>query len=55
VNGTGKLNDANYPVQWLQAGDVVEMTIEGLGCLTNTIRKVDSDFSILDLKKKPLK
>ncbi len=55
LNGTGKLNDANYPVQWLQAGDVVEMTIEGLGCLTNTIRKVDSDFSILDLKKKPLK
>jgi fumarylacetoacetate (FAA) hydrolase len=53
LNGTGKLNDTNYPVQWLQAGDVVEMTIDGLGCLSNTIKKEDSDFSILNLKKKP--
>jgi fumarylacetoacetate (FAA) hydrolase len=52
LNGTGKLNDPNYPVQWLQDGDVVEMMIDGLGCLSNTIRKVDSDFSILNLKKK---
>lgn len=53
LNGTGKLNDANYPVQWLKDGDVVEMTISGLGCLTNTIKKVDTDFSILALKKTP--
>lgn len=52
LNGTGKLNDPNYPVQWLQDGDVVEMMIDGLGCLSNTIRKVDSDFSILNLTKK---
>ncbi len=52
LNGTGKLNDANYPVQWLQEGDVVEMTIDGLGCLSNTIRKDEDRFSILDLKKK---
>ncbi len=51
LNGTGKLNDPNYPVQWLQAGDVVEMTIDGLGCLSNTIRNGDTTFSILDLKK----
>ena len=51
LNGTGKLNDPNYPVQWLQEGDVVEMMIDGLGCLRNTIRKVDSEFSILELKK----
>ncbi len=51
LNGTGKLNDPNYPVQWLQEGDVVEMMIDGLGCLKNTIRKVDSEFSILELKK----
>lgn len=51
LNGTGKLNDPNYPVQWLQEGDVVEMTVDGLGCLSNSIRKVDSDFSILELKK----
>lgn len=37
LNGTGKLNDPNYPEQWLQAGDVVEMEIDGLGKLSNTI------------------
>ncbi len=51
LNGTGKLNDPNYEEQWLQDGDVVEMEIEGLGKLTNTIVKEDSDFSILSLKK----
>ncbi len=51
LNGTGKLNDPNYVEQWLQAGDVVEMTIDGLGKLSNTIVKEDSDFSILALKK----
>jgi fumarylacetoacetate (FAA) hydrolase len=30
---------------------VVEMAIDGLGHLSNTIRKVDTDFSILALKK----
>jgi fumarylacetoacetate (FAA) hydrolase len=51
LNGTGKLNDPNYTEQWLQPGDVVEMEISGLGRLTNTIKKVNSDFSILKLKK----
>jgi len=51
LNGTGKLNDPNYVEQWLQPGDVVEMEIEGLGMLKNTIVKEDSDFSILALKK----
>lgn len=51
LNGTGLLNDPNYKVQWLQDGDVVEMAIDGLGHLKNTIRKVDTDFSILALKK----
>lgn len=51
LNGTGKLNDPNYKEQWLQPGDVVEMEIDGLGTLTNTIVKEDSDFSILKLKK----
>ena len=52
LNGTGKLNDPNYTEQWLQPDDVVEMEIEGLGKLKNTIRKADTDFSILNLKKK---
>ena len=51
LNGTGKLNDSNYTEQWLQPGDVVEMEIDGLGKLTNTMVKEDSDFSILALKK----
>jgi len=51
LNGTGKLNDPNYPEQWLQAGDVVEMSIDGLGLLSNTIVKDESEFSILKLKK----
>jgi fumarylacetoacetate (FAA) hydrolase len=51
LNGTGKLNDPNYAEQWLQDGDEVVMEIEGLGRLVNTIKKVDTDFSILAKKK----
>ncbi|MCD0488464.1 fumarylacetoacetate hydrolase family protein [Pedobacter sp. MC2016-14] len=51
LNGTGLLNDPNYKVQWLQDGDIVEMKITGLGILNNIIKKADTDFSILALKK----
>lgn len=51
LNGTGKLNDPNYPEQWLKEGDVVEMEVEGLGRLINTIKKDEDDFSILSKKK----
>jgi len=51
LNGTGKLNDENYVEQWLQEGDVVEMEVEALGKLVNTIAKEESDFSILKKKK----
>lgn len=51
LNGTGLLNDKNFKPQWLQDGDVVEMEITGLGRLSNTIRKVDTDFSLLKMKK----
>lgn len=51
LNGTGKLQDAGYTEQWLQAGDAVEMEIEGLGKLSNTIVRENSDMSILALKK----
>lgn len=53
LNGTGKLNDPNYQEQWLKEGDVVEMEVDGLGLLQNTIVKEDSDFSILSRKKMP--
>ena len=51
LNGTGKLNDPTHQEQWLQADDVVEMEIEGLGILTNHITAAESDWSILNKKK----
>ena len=51
LNGTGKLNNPDYQEQWLQPGDVIEMEVEGLGVLTNTIVAEDSEWSILELKK----
>ncbi|MBU6324208.1 MAG: fumarylacetoacetate hydrolase family protein [Bacteroidetes bacterium] len=51
LNGTGKLNNPDYQEQWLQDGDEVVMEIEGLGRLVNTIRRVDTDFSLLRMKK----
>ena len=53
MNGTGKLNDANFQPQWLKEGDIVEMEIDALGTLTNNIVKEDGedDFSLLKLKK----
>ena len=52
LNGTGKLNDANYQEQWLKEGDVVEMEVDGLGILSNTIVREDSDMSLLAIKKR---
>ena len=51
LNGTGLLNDPSYKPQWLKDGDVVEMEIDGLGHLSNTIVAEKTDFSILALKK----
>ena len=55
LNGTGLLNNKDYKPQWLQNNDVVEMEITGLGKLSNTIKKVETDFSLLALKKMPAK
>jgi fumarylacetoacetate (FAA) hydrolase len=51
LNGTGKLNDPNYQEQWLKPGDIIEMEIDGLGTLTNSIVAEETDWSILKLKK----
>lgn len=51
LNGTGKLNDPNYQEQWLKGGDVVEMDVDQLGTLHNTIVAEESDWSILSKKK----
>ena len=52
LNGTGKLSDPNFKPQWLQPNDVVTLEIDMLGKLTNTIRAIDTDFSILKKKHK---
>ena len=51
LNGTGKLNDPNYKEQWLKEGDLVEMAIDKLGWLSNTIVRDEDNFSILNKKK----
>lgn len=51
LNGTGKLNDANYQEQWLKAGDVVELEVDELGVLSNTIIAEETEWSILTKKK----
>ena len=47
LNGTGKLQDPGYQEQWLQNGDVIELEIDELGVLSNTIVAEESDWSIL--------
>ena len=52
LNGTGKWKDPEHTEQWLQAGDVVELKIDGLGTLKNNIlAEPGTDYSILQLKK----
>ena len=51
LNGTGLLNDPQYPVQWLKPRDQVVMEITGLGSLQNIMQPVNSVFSLLELKK----
>jgi fumarylacetoacetate (FAA) hydrolase len=51
LNGTGKLNDPNYTEQWLKQDDVVEMEIDGLGKLSNTMVAEETEWSILNKKK----
>jgi fumarylacetoacetate (FAA) hydrolase len=51
LNGTGIRNDPNYREQWLQPADAVELEVEGLGVLKNTVIAEDTCHSILKLKK----
>ena len=52
LNGTGKLTDPEYKEQWLQENDIVEMEVDGLGILSNTIVREESDWSLLEGKKR---
>lgn len=51
LNGTGKFNDPDYLEQWLEAGDEIELRIEGLGKLKNNILAEPTEYSILQRKK----
>ena len=51
LNGSGKILDPNYKEQWIKEGDIIEMQIEGLGVITNKIIKIDTNHSLLKLKK----
>jgi fumarylacetoacetate (FAA) hydrolase len=51
LNGTGKLNNPDFQEQWLQEGDKIELEIDALGILENTIVRDEDDFSILSRKK----
>jgi fumarylacetoacetate (FAA) hydrolase len=51
LNGTGKLTNPDYIEQWLQPDDEVELEIECLGLLHNTIKKEQTEYSIFKLKK----
>jgi fumarylacetoacetate (FAA) hydrolase len=51
LNGTGKLNKPDYIEQWLQPNDEIELKIERLGLLRNTLKKEQTEYSILELKK----
>jgi len=51
LNGTKKLDDPNYVEQWLHSGDVVELEIDHLGKLSNTIIAEETDWSVLKKKK----
>ena len=46
LNGTNKLNNPNYKETWLKEGDLVEMSIEGLGQISNKITLEDSKYHI---------
>jgi fumarylacetoacetate (FAA) hydrolase len=51
LNGTGKLSDASYQEQWLQNEDVVELEVDELGILSNTIVAEETDWSVLSRNK----
>jgi fumarylacetoacetate (FAA) hydrolase len=51
LNGSAKLANPDYPERWLQAGDQVELEIDQLGKLHNTILRGEDDFSLLARKK----
>ncbi len=50
LNGTARLDNPKHKDQWLQPGDLVELEVEGLGVLSNTIARADSEHSLFKLR-----
>jgi fumarylacetoacetate (FAA) hydrolase len=50
LNGTGRRNNPSHHDQWLKEGDTVDLEIEQLGVLSNTIEREEGDWSILARK-----
>tara|TARA_B100000073_G_scaffold342944_1_gene346881 strand:+ start:1537 stop:2514 length:978 start_codon:yes stop_codon:yes gene_type:complete len=51
INGTKKRKDPEHKETWIKEGDIIEMEIDILGKIKNTIIKSTSNHSILKLKK----
>lgn len=51
LNGSAAMADPNHQPRWLHENDVVELEVTELGKLVNTIRRHDSEFSILARKR----
>ena len=51
MNGKNKRNNSSYEEKWLKEGDVIKMTIEKLGSITNKITSSKNNHSLLNLKK----
>ena len=51
LNSTAKLNETGTVEQWLQPGDEIELEIDGLGILKNTIGEEEEGYSLIELKK----
>ncbi|MEX0966929.1 MAG: fumarylacetoacetate hydrolase family protein [Bacteroidia bacterium] len=51
LNGTARLKNPEHEDQWLNDGDQVELEVEGLGLLRNTMEMEDTSYSIFQQKK----
>lgn len=51
LNSAGKSGSEISTTEWLQEGDVVEIEVNALGILINTIEKEESEFSLINKEK----
>ncbi len=51
LNNTAKQSNTAFEEQWLKPGDTIELEIEGLGLLQNTVVEEEDGFSLIGRKK----